>query len=63
VIGPSFSAVEVPEVIDALLSAYLDLRTTVGERRESFVETVRRAGIEPFRTAADRVRSLMETTA
>ena len=63
VIGPSFSAVEVPEVIDALLSAYLDMRATVGERRESFVETVRRAGIEPFRTAADRVRTLMEKTA
>ncbi|MFC6307779.1 nitrite/sulfite reductase [Paraburkholderia dipogonis] len=63
VIGPSFSAVEVPEVIDALLSAYLDIRVTVGEKRESFVETVRRAGIEPFRTAADRVRTLMETTA
>ncbi|MFM0226271.1 nitrite/sulfite reductase [Paraburkholderia dipogonis] len=63
VIGPSFSAIEVPEVIDALLSAYLDMRATVGERRESFVETVRRAGIEPFRTAADRVRTLMEKTA
>ncbi|PRX36676.1 sulfite reductase (NADPH) hemoprotein beta-component [Paraburkholderia sp. BL18I3N2] len=63
VIGPSFSAAEVPEVIDALLSAYLDIRATVGERRESFVETVRRAGIEPFRTAADRVRTLMEKTA
>ncbi|MFM0168063.1 nitrite/sulfite reductase [Paraburkholderia sediminicola] len=63
VIGPSFSAIEVPEVIDALLSAYLDMRVTVGERRESFVETVRRAGIEPFRTAADRVRTLMEKTA
>ncbi|REE22354.1 sulfite reductase (NADPH) hemoprotein beta-component [Paraburkholderia sp. BL27I4N3] len=63
VIGPSFSAAEVPEVIDALLSAYLDIRATVGGRRESFVETVRRAGIEPFRTAADRVRTLMEKTA
>jgi sulfite reductase (NADPH) hemoprotein beta-component len=63
VIGPSFSAIEVPEVIDALLSAYLDIRATVGERRESFVETVRRTGIEPFRTAADRVRTLMEKTA
>ncbi|ACD18888.1 nitrite/sulfite reductase [Paraburkholderia phytofirmans] len=63
VIGPSFSAAEVPEVIDALLSAYLDIRAAVGGRRESFVETVRRAGIEPFRTAADRVRTLMEKTA
>ncbi|MFM0392358.1 nitrite/sulfite reductase [Paraburkholderia phytofirmans] len=63
VIGPSFSAAEVPEVIDALLSAYLDIRATVGEKRESFIETVRRAGIEPFRTAADRVRTLMEKTA
>ncbi|RKR36545.1 nitrite/sulfite reductase [Paraburkholderia sp. BL17N1] len=63
VIGPSFSAAEVPEVIDALLSAYLDIRATVGGLRESFVETVRRAGIEPFRTAADRVRTLMEKTA
>ncbi|MFM0057361.1 nitrite/sulfite reductase [Paraburkholderia phytofirmans] len=63
VIGPSFSAAEVPEVIDALLSAYLDIRATVGEKRESFIETVRRAGIEPFRTAADRVRTVMEKTA
>ncbi|CAB3779518.1 Sulfite reductase [ferredoxin] [Paraburkholderia ultramafica] len=63
VIGPSFSAIEVPEVVEALLSAYLDLRAEIGGRRESFVETVRRAGLEPFKMAADRVRTPMEKLA
>ncbi|MFM0642750.1 nitrite/sulfite reductase [Paraburkholderia bryophila] len=63
VIGPSFSALEVPEVIDALLSAYLDLRATRDDKHESFIDTVRRAGIEPFRKAADRVRSHAENAA
>lgn len=63
VIGPSFSALEVPEVIDALLGAYLDLRATRDDKHESFIDTVRRAGIEPFRMAADRVRSHAENVA
>jgi sulfite reductase (NADPH) hemoprotein beta-component len=57
VIGPSFSAVEVPEVVDAVLAAYLELRTDVGPHAERFIETVRRVGLDPFKAAADRVRS------
>lgn len=63
VIGPSFSALEVPEVIDALLGAYLDLRATRDDKHESFIDTVRRVGIEPFRMAADRVRTHAENVA
>lgn len=53
VIGPSFAASEVPDVIEALLSTYH------GERQgnETFVATLRRVGIEPFKQAANAVRS------
>jgi len=63
VIGPSFSALEVPDVIEAVLSTYLDIRTDLGEKRELFIETVRRVGLDPFKTAADRVRTHMEKLA
>jgi sulfite reductase (NADPH) hemoprotein beta-component len=63
VIGPSFSALEVPDVIEAVLSTYLDIRTDLGEKRELFIETVRRVGFDPFKTAADRVRTHMEKLA
>jgi dissimilatory sulfite reductase (desulfoviridin) alpha/beta subunit len=63
VIGPSFSALEVPEVIEAVLSTYLDLRADRGAKRESFIEAVRRVGLDPFKTAADRVRRHTEKLA
>lgn len=63
VIGPSFSAQEVPEVIDAVLAAYLKLRERRGERSETFIETVRRTGPEPFKVAADAVRATAENAA
>jgi sulfite reductase (NADPH) hemoprotein beta-component len=53
VIGPSFAADEVPDVIEALIATYRGQRTE-GER---FIDTVRRLGIAPFKTAADAVRS------
>ena len=53
VIGPSFAAEEVPDVIEALLSTYRDLRIS----EEAFVHTVARVGLEPFKTAANAVRS------
>jgi sulfite reductase (NADPH) hemoprotein beta-component len=53
VIGPSFAASEVPEVIEALLDAYRAER----EDGETFVNTLRRVGIDPFKTAANAVRS------
>src|SRR6202790_2204424 len=47
VIGPSFSAPEVPEVIESVLSTYLTIRQSAGIRQEHFIETVRRVGLDP----------------
>lgn len=63
VIGPSFSAEEVPEAIDALLRAYQALREPSGERCETFIETVRRVGPEPFKAAANAARATAESMA
>ncbi|MGE0350976.1 nitrite/sulfite reductase [Hydrogenophaga sp.] len=53
VIGPSFAASEVPDVIEALLDTYRAQRAD----RETFVATLRRTGAEPFKTAANAVRT------
>ncbi len=45
VIGPSFSADEVPGVIEKLIDTYVDQRN----EEERFLDTVRRVGIEPFK--------------
>ncbi|WP_069266325.1 nitrite/sulfite reductase [Paraburkholderia nodosa] len=63
VIGPSFSAQEVPEVIEALIGAYVALREPHGECNETFIETVRRVGLDPFKAAADGIRATTEGTA
>ncbi|SAL21005.1 nitrite/sulfite reductase hemoprotein beta subunit [Caballeronia terrestris] len=55
VIGPSFAASEVPDVIEAILLTYRDIRNTT-DRRESFIDTVRRVGIDPFKAAANAAR-------
>ncbi len=52
VIGPSFAADEVPDVIEAILAAYKAERTG----RESFAETFARLGSEPFKAAANSAR-------
>ena len=52
IVGPSFSAGEVPDVVEALIEAYLRGRLP-GER---FVDAVRRLGVEPFKAAADSAR-------
>jgi sulfite reductase (NADPH) hemoprotein beta-component len=52
VIGPSFAADEVPDVIEAVIGTYLQARSA-GER---FIDTARRLGPLPFRHAADAVR-------
>ena len=59
VIGPSFSAAEVPDVIEAVLSTYRDLR----ESGETFQNTVRRTGLDPFKEAAKLARHKDETLA
>ena len=53
VIGPSFSAAEVPDVIEAVLTTYRDQRQPF----EPLIDTVRRVGLEPFKQAANAVRA------
>jgi sulfite reductase (NADPH) hemoprotein beta-component len=55
VIGPAFSAAQVPDVIEHLVQTFSDYR----ESEEGFVETVQRIGLEPFK---ERVyRTLQES--
>ena len=60
VVGPSFSAAEVPEVIEAVINKYLELRLpasdSVNGRNEYFIETLRRTGQDPFKLVANAVR-------
>jgi sulfite reductase (NADPH) hemoprotein beta-component len=56
VVGPSFSAAEVPEVVEAVLETYRMLRQHVGDQSETFIATLRRVGIEPFKAAANAAR-------
>ncbi len=56
VVGPSFSAAEVPEVIEAVLGTYRDTRAVVDGRRETFIDTLKRVGIDPFKAAANGAR-------
>ena len=44
-IGPSFAADEMPDVIAKLIDTYIDTRT----EDERFVDTVQRVGIAPFK--------------
>ncbi|HEY2979222.1 MAG TPA: nitrite/sulfite reductase [Burkholderiaceae bacterium] len=53
VIGPSFAADEVGDVIEALIDTYRSKRST----EERFIDTVKRVGIDPFKTAANAVRT------
>lgn len=45
VIGPSFSAEEMPQVVEKLIAVYLAQRNA----EERFIDTVRRIGIAPFK--------------
>jgi len=47
VIGPSFAAAQIPEVIEKLLAAYVATR----HEGEIFIDTVERLGLAPFKTA------------
>ncbi len=53
VVGPSFSAAEVPGVVEAVLTTYRDLRTSPAEH---FIDTLRRVGHDPFKAAANAAR-------
>ncbi len=56
VVGPSFAAAEVPDVIEALLDTYRVYRTSVGAKSETFIDTLRRVGADPFKIAANGAR-------
>ncbi|RQO62363.1 nitrite reductase [Paucibacter sp. KBW04] len=55
VIGPSFAADEVPDVIESVIQTYRAQRSSEAER---FIDTVRRVGLEPFKAPANAVRTL-----
>ncbi|MBT3068904.1 nitrite/sulfite reductase [Rhodoferax sp. U11-2br] len=52
VIGPSFAASEVADVVEALLDTYRSARTP----GENFVSCVRRLGLDPFKAAGNAAR-------
>ena len=45
ILGPSFGQEEMPDIMEKILSTYLALR----EEEETFLDTYRRVGIEPFK--------------
>ena len=60
VIGPSFAAADMPDVVTKLLETYVSLR----EPEERFVDTVVRVGLDPFKTSVygDRHNKKKEAT-
>ena len=60
VIGPSFAADEVADVIEAVIDTYREQRSSAAER---FIDTVKRIGLDPFKTAANAQRRSTAQTA
>ena len=52
IVGPSFGAAEVPDVIEALLDTYRRERQSA----ETCIATLRRVGLDPFKNAANSAR-------
>jgi len=46
----------VPEVIEAVLETYREARASHDGRFETFIDTLRRVGLDPFKAAANGVR-------
>ncbi|MET0312660.1 MAG: nitrite/sulfite reductase [Burkholderiaceae bacterium] len=63
VVGPSFSAAEVPEVIEAILDTYRKHREAADGKAETFIATLRRVGPDPFKAAANAARIPVEELA
>lgn len=57
VVGPSFSAAEVADVIEAVLDTYRRERVSTDGKAEAFIATLKRVGLEPFKAAANAARS------
>ncbi len=53
VIGPSFAADEVADVIESVIDTYREQRNAA----ELFIDTVKRIGLDPFKASANAVRS------
>ncbi len=60
VIGPSFAADEVADVIEAVIDTYREQRSSAAER---FIDTVKRVGLDPFKSAANAQRRTTAQTA
>ncbi len=58
VVGPSFGAAEVPDVIEAVLDTYRRTRHS----GETFIATFRRIGMDAFKEAANSVRQTAAAT-
>lgn len=52
VVGPAFNAAELPDVIEAVLEVFRELR----KPGETFIDALRRIGHEPFKAAANGAR-------
>ena len=52
VIGPSFYADEIPDVITNIINTYVAQRSSGNDGDEPFIETYRRIGVTPFKEAA-----------
>ncbi|MDB5896939.1 MAG: ferredoxin--nitrite reductase-like protein [Ramlibacter sp.] len=64
VVGPSFSAAEVPVVIEAVLDTYRKERAAAADgKAETFIATLRRVGLDPFKAAANGARFVERETA
>jgi sulfite reductase (NADPH) hemoprotein beta-component len=58
VVGPSFAAAEVVDVIEAVLDVYKDSR----DGGENFIDTLQRVGFDAFKTAANSARNATART-
>ena len=58
IVGPSFAATEVADVVEAILEVYRQERQT----GETFVQSLRRLGHEPFKRAANAARQVTART-
>ncbi|MEI8326107.1 MAG: nitrite/sulfite reductase [Betaproteobacteria bacterium] len=59
VVGPSFGAEEIPDIVAAVLDVYRLQRlgcAVPAQRAETFIDTLRRVGVEPFKLAANAAR-------
>ncbi len=52
VIGPSFAADEVADAVEAVIDTYREQRAA----NERFIDTVKRIGLDPFKTATNAIR-------